>query len=364
MLRALGKFIWRFMVIFSFIVNLVLIIVLIALGVFIFEIKNNVADPLVQGLHRTAVGLDEATIDWTIPVRDSLFVDLQVPINQDTILSTVTEYNDLPVDPISGETLVTLTRDVPLVINNAFIQSPDLTLRNATVNITLPAGTSLPVSLDLEVGLQTDIPVSLDVRAVIPIDETQLTDPIQTLQLLFEPLALGLHNLPSDFNQAGGMVQRVLDGQPINLLALDGTGGINSEPYVDWYGYSVTAGENYPLANSPAPANSVPNRTNIVPLGGIPVLDEQLDWRNILYQNDSTPMLNNTNAINNMLTSGVNPATWNGDGTISPLFALDETTATDITAPTTEQPAESIVPSVGGVNPTSSGIIPTPTTRP
>lgn len=361
MLRALGKFIWRFMVIFSFIVNLVLIIVLLALGLFIFEIKNDVADPLIQGLHRTAVGLDKATIDWTIPVRDSLFVDLQVPINQNSILSTVTEYNGEAVQPIAGETLVTLTRDVPLVINNALIQSPDLTLRNATVNISLPAGTSLPVSLNLEVGLQTDIPVSLDVRAVIPIAETQLTDPIQTLQLLFEPLALGLHNLPSDFNQAGGMVQRVLDGQPIDLLAYDGTGGINPESYVDWYGYSLTAGENYTLANSPAPEASVPNKTNIVPLGGIPVLDERLDWRDHLYVDDETPTSNNTVAINNLLSSVINPATWNGNGTINPLVAQEETTEINASSQAVE-PSTTV--SVGGANPTSSGIIPTPTTRP
>lgn len=359
MLRALGKLIWRFMVIFSFIVNIVLIVVLVALGIFIFEIKNNVADPLVQGLHRTAVGLDKATIDWTIPVRDSLFVDLQVPINQNTILSTVTEYNGQPVPPIAGETLVTLTRDVPLAINNAFIQSPDLTLRNATVNITLPAGTTLPVSLDLEVGLQTDIPVSLDVRAVIPIDETQLTDPINTLKLLFEPLAIGLHNLPSDFNQAGGMIQRILDGQPLNLLAIDGSGGVNEQPYVDWYGYSVTAGENYGLANSPAPAENIPTQTGIIPLGGIPALDALLDDRDDYYVNDQTPKTVNESAETNMLNTSVNPATWNGAGIMGPLVAQEITPE-----PSADTGGDVTSQSVGGAQPTSSGIIPTPTSRP
>lgn len=362
MLRALGKLIWRFMVIFSFIVNLVLIIVLLVLGILIFEIKNNVADPLVQGLHRTAVGLDKATIDWTIPVRDELFIDLDVPINSETILSTVTEYNGQPVEPIAGETLVTLTRDVPLVINNAFIQSPDLTLRNAQVNITLPAGTSLPVSLNLDLGLQTEIPVSLDVRAVIPIEETQLTDPINTLKLLFEPLAIGLHNLPSDFNEAGAMVQRVLDGQPIDLLKNDGTGGINDQPYMDWYGYSQTAGENYDLANSPVPPENVPTYTNIVPLGGIPILDSLLADRAQYYPNEQTPLQINEAARQNMLNSGIDPATWNGDGTIGALVAQEVTPepSTNVTETGTSQTA------VGGssIQPTSSGIIPTPTSRP
>jgi len=361
MLRALGKLIWRFMVIFSFIVNLVLIIVLLVLGILIFEIKNNVADPLVQGLHRTAVGLDKATIDWTIPVRDSIAIDLDVPINPQTILSTVTEYNGQPVEPIAGETLVTLTRDVPLVINNAFIQSPDLTLRNAQVNITLPAGTSLPVSLNLDLGLQTEIPVALDVRAVIPIKETQLTDPINTLKLLFEPLAIGLHNLPSDFNQAGGMVQGVLEGQPLNLLATDGTGGVNDQPYIDWYGYSITAGENYDLANSPVPAQNVPEETFLVPLGGIPVLDAEL--RPELYANDSTPLDNNLQIRDFLQTNpDIVPATWNGEGTIGALVAQEGTP--EPSASVTETGTTQAVGGGSSVQPTSSGIIPTPTSRP
>lgn len=356
MLRSIGKFFWRFMVIFSFIVNVVLVVVLLVLGILIFEIKNNVADPLVQGLHRTAVGLNEATIDWTIPVRDSLGIDLKVPINAGTILSTVTEYNGQPVAPIPGETLVRLTRSVPIVINNALIQSPDLTLRNATVNITLPEGTVLPVALNLEVGLKTEIPVSLDVRAVIPIKETQLTDPIQTLQLLFEPLALGLHNLPGDFNEAGGMITRVFEGKPIDLLATDGTGGINDQAYTGWYGYSMTAGLNYPLANEPAPPQNVPQATGLEPLGGIPILDENLAWRRDLYTDDNTPLQNNINQMNNLIAQGVLPEnTWNGDGVIGPLVPAQ---------PTSQASAQNVQGTdnvnVGGTNSSSSGIIPTP----
>lgn len=363
MLRALGKFLWRFMVIFSFIVNLVLIIVLLVLGLLIFEIKNEVADPLVQGLHRTAVGLDRATIDWTIPVRDSLGIDLLVPINAQTIRSTVTEYNGDPVAPIAGETLVTLTRDVPLIINGAFIQSNDLTLRNAQVNITLPAGTSLPVSLNLDLGLKTEIPVSLDVRAVIPIEETQLTDPIKTLQLLFEPLAIGLHNLPSDFNQAGAMVQRVFNGEPIDLLAINGSGGINDQPYVGWYGYSRTAGENYDLANLPAPPQNVPQKTGIEPLGGIPVLDALLGWRSGLYANDQTPELINEQRINEMALMDVDPSTWNGAGTINALTAQEVDAQIDASSASSSE-GTTLGTGGSGVYPTSSGIIPTPTSRP
>ena len=46
---ALGRFLWRFMVVFSFIVNIILVGVILILGVLIFNIKNDVADPLLEG---------------------------------------------------------------------------------------------------------------------------------------------------------------------------------------------------------------------------------------------------------------------------------------------------------------------------
>ena len=51
-----------------------------------FEIKNQVAQPLVNGLHSSFVGLDQATIDWTIPVRDTIQVQLDIPLETDTVV--------------------------------------------------------------------------------------------------------------------------------------------------------------------------------------------------------------------------------------------------------------------------------------
>ncbi|MGB1288599.1 MAG: hypothetical protein ACPG7F_18845, partial [Aggregatilineales bacterium] len=220
-LRNLGKFIWRFMVIFSFIVNFVLIVVLIGAGLLIFEIKNNVADPLVGGLHSTAVGLEHATIDWTIPVRDNIPVNLDIELNTDTV--------------------VVLSEAVPLSVV-ASIDLPGINAYNvaANVDLSLPAGLELPVTLDVPVPVREYMDVELDVRAVIPLSETQLADPIQTLGLLFEPLALGLHNLPSDFDEAGNAVAQILRSEKkledFNLLSTDGTGGINDQPYNAWAG--------------------------------------------------------------------------------------------------------------------------------
>ena len=314
-LRAIGKWFWRFMIVFSFIVNFILVLVLLLAGLFIFQIKNQVADPLIGGLHSTAIGLDEATIDWVIPVRDELGIELVVPINENTIVSQVTQINDEPVTPIAGETVVKLTRDVPIVINNAFIQSNDLTLRNATVSITLPEGTQLPVALDLAVALETDIPVELDVRAVIPLQETQLHDPFEQLSLLFEPLAIGLHNLPNDFSQAGNFVGKIWNGAPLDnlLLSTDGS-GFNSEAYDAWDGYSVTAGYNYPLFTELYPSDAQALETGITVPGGIPALDALLSRRAAYYENDSTPQTHNEMVIQNLQNDpNINPATYNGD---------------------------------------------------
>jgi hypothetical protein len=297
-----GKWIWRFMIVFSFLVNIILVLVLLLLGLLIFDIKNNVAGPLVTGLHSSFVGLDQATIDWTIPVREDLPINLNVPINASTITSQVTTIGGVPVVPIAGETVVRLTRDVPIQIRGAYITNGGTTVENATVNISLPAGTELPVALDLAINLSTTIPVDLDVRAVIPLEGTQLHDVANNLRLLFEPLARGLENLPNDFGGAAQMVGDALGGRPPNLLA---ESQYSQNP---WPGFSQTAGLNYTLADEPWPLANQPVETGIVSVGGIPALDEQL--RPEVWQAGG-PEAVNAQAQVQMLAVGVEAEAYN-----------------------------------------------------
>lgn len=292
-LRGMGRAIWRFMVIFSFVVNVVLVVVLVALGLLIFEIKNNVAQPLIGGLHGTAVGLRDATIDWTIPVRDNIPVNLNIPLQTDTI--------------------VRLTAPVPLQVN-ATIDLPGINAFgvSANVNLQLPAGLELPVALDLMVPVRERLDVALDVRAVIPLAKTQLVDPVMNLGLLFEPLAIALHNLPSNFDEAGQLVGMLLRSEPLNLLATDGSGGINSEPYVAWPGFGQTAGLNYTLMNQPVPLQNLPIQTGIVPLGGIPFLDALLPERAGLYAEGITPVQVNERARQEMQARNILDTFFNG----------------------------------------------------
>jgi hypothetical protein len=296
-LKTLGKYLWRFMIIFSFIVNIILVIVLIILGLTIFDIKKNIAQPLIEGLHSSFVGLNNATIDWTIPVKDTIHVDRAVAQLDTTIPINV------------SETVVTLTQPVPLTVG-ANISAPGLTVSNATVNLTLPAGTRLPVSLAFDLPVQQnatvslDVPVDLKVRAVIPLDQTQIHDPVENLRLLFEPLVRGLGNLPDNFGQVGPFVSQILSGNAPNLMA--------ETPYSNnpWPGYSTTVGTNYDLSNVEVPANNLPTNTGIVPIGGIPLLDSLV--RPELYQNGNTPASVNQQAITQLQNAGLAAASFNG----------------------------------------------------
>lgn len=283
-LGAVGSTIKNFMIIFSFIVNLVLIIVLVVLGLLIFDIKNNIAQPLIGGLHSSFVGLDESTIDYTIPVRDRIPVVLNIPLET--------------------ETVVVLTEPVPLTVS-AVINLPGVgVLNNAQVNLQLPEGLELPVMLDLNVPVDEEIDVALDVRAVIPIAETQLHDPITNLRLLFEPLARGLHNLPSDFGEAGPFAQRILDGDLPDLLAE------NDYSRNPWPGYSQTAGVAYMLSDEPIPLDHIRLETGVVPTGGIPLLDELL--RPEIYEQGG-PEAVNAQAEARLTELGIDGFFYNGD---------------------------------------------------
>lgn len=281
--KAIGSTIKNFMIVFSFIVNLILVVVVVALLLFIFDIKNNIVTPLVAGLHSSFVGLDESTIDWTIPVRDRIPVVLNVPLNTDTI--------------------VTLTSAVPLSVA-ATIELPGVgTLNNAQVYLQLPAGLELPVHLDLDVPIDEELDIALDVRAVIPLEQTQLHDPFQNLRLLFDPLTRALYNLPGNFNETGDLVGDVLAGRPIDLLA---DNAYTADP---WAGFSRTAGLGYELGFEPVPLANQSVETGIIPAGGIPALDSQV--RPTVYSAGG-PGAINAQAAAYMRSLGIDPYFYSG----------------------------------------------------
>jgi hypothetical protein len=236
-------------ILFSFIVNFVVILVLLFVVLLIFQIKNGIAQPLINGLYSSFAGLDQAKIVTTINVDDTINVKDIIPVRLDI--------------PLQQETNVVLTREVPLRVPASFTLRDGTTL-NGTVSIALPAGLSLPVALDLHVPVDSTlpidikVPVHLKVPVNIALSETQLHDPFANLQLLFDPFVRLLGNLPSEWDQVFPFIANIMSGKAPNLMA--------SNKYIDnpWPGFRTGLGTPDPnSANSGQTGgpgnNGVPN---------------------------------------------------------------------------------------------------------
>ena len=182
----------------SFITNIVFLIVLILLLMQLFQIKNGILEPLVDGLHRNFVGLDEAVIIRTIEVSDNVPVIFDLPVNQ--------------------RTNVTLTENVPIAANATFTLPGGGGLINGRVDIVLPQNLVLPVELSMNVPVNTQIPIELPVDVEIPLNETQLHDPFVNLRNLLEPYVRVLDNLPDRWSQVPDFLIDVIQGEGVNLL--------------------------------------------------------------------------------------------------------------------------------------------------
>lgn len=184
---------WRFAVLFSFVVNVILLLVVAGLIGLVFQIKASVAQPIVGGLHDSFQQMQQASIVSTIAVSDTIMVNDTIPVVFDL--------------PLTQNTIVTTT--APLVINGATvnIQSGGLSL-NAAADIILPAGTGLPVQLSLSVPVSQTVPVVLTVPVQIqvpvniPLAQTQLNAPFTQLAGIVGPYDALLTSLPSSWTEA------------------------------------------------------------------------------------------------------------------------------------------------------------------
>ena len=150
-----GKFLpafWTVSAIFSLLVNILLIAVLISFGRNFFALKALVTNGLVNGLSDNLALMDKAHIVTTVPVQ-----------------TTVQLQDDLPVVfdvPLKQNSQVTLTRatevDATTFINGALVP----------LNVTLPAGTPLQLTLDVTIPVSQSVPVDLTVPVslLVPLD--------------------------------------------------------------------------------------------------------------------------------------------------------------------------------------------------
>jgi hypothetical protein len=188
-------------IMFSFVVNLILVVVLSVMISPLFQFKSGMVEPLLYDLDRAFLGLGETDIETTVAVDQAIGIQFDLPLDQPL---------DLDFDlPINQETVVVLTQAVPLNNLSARFNLPGGGGQiNGTVSLSLPAGMQLPIRLDLAVPVETTVPVqmtvpvsqSVQVRMVIPVEiplgDAGLDAAVQELRDVFVPLRTGLERMP------------------------------------------------------------------------------------------------------------------------------------------------------------------------
>ncbi len=157
---------WTVAGVLSVIVNIILIVVLVVVGQQLFTLKQLVNDHLLGGLYANFILMDRAHIKTNITVEDTIPIKFDLPISKDTV---VVLNQETPVDKV----LVQINTG-SLVINSY-------------ARIVLPAGTNLPIHLELTVPVETQIPITLNVPVDIPLEQTELHQPFVGLQKVVSP---------------------------------------------------------------------------------------------------------------------------------------------------------------------------------
>ncbi len=181
--EKIGPAFWTVTSILSLIVNIILIVILVTLARQLFSLKEVVQTQLLGGLYGNFVKMDGAHIRATIPVQTNVPAKFDLPLNTTTVV-TLTENTVIPRATIYD------------------FRSGTLTITNATSNIILPAGTQLPIALNLTVPVDQQIPVSLNVEVDIPLNQTELHEPFVGLQEVVRPYYNLLGETPNSWQEA------------------------------------------------------------------------------------------------------------------------------------------------------------------
>lgn len=161
----------------SMIINLILIIVVVILINQVGAIKMTLASILGQ-LDSSFQGLGAATI------VDTIKIDQQVPVRFDL--------------PLSQDTTVVTQAPVPINAYATFSLGQFGSI-NGNVSLALPAGTSLPVHLELNVPVSNTIRVAFDQPISIPLAAKGLGPVVAQLRSALGPLIGVVEQLPDAF---------------------------------------------------------------------------------------------------------------------------------------------------------------------
>ncbi len=161
----------------SMVINLILIIVVFVLINQVGAIKTTLANVLGQ-LDSAFEGLGAASIRDTIKINQQVPVRFELPLNQDTVVTTRG-----PV-PINTQATFSLGQFGSI---------------NGVVSLQLPAGTQLPVHLELNVPVSNSIPVVFDQPINIPLAERGLGPVVAKLRSALGPIIGVVQQLPDRF---------------------------------------------------------------------------------------------------------------------------------------------------------------------
>ncbi|NPA06205.1 MAG: hypothetical protein GXO54_02240 [Chloroflexi bacterium] len=184
----LGPAFWTLGALFSFALNIALIVAVLLLLRQVFVLKTLVQDQLLGGLVENFRKMDEAVIRTEVVVNDTIPVQFDLPVQFEL--------------PVETETVVVLTQDTSIRGARVDLRTGGLIIQNAPADIVLPAGTKLPIRLSIVVPVNTvvpvdtRIPVTLRVPVAIPLRETELHEPFVGLQRVLEPYQHLLEGLP------------------------------------------------------------------------------------------------------------------------------------------------------------------------
>ncbi|MBN1875649.1 MAG: hypothetical protein JXA33_15595 [Anaerolineae bacterium] len=172
----------NFAIIFSFIVNIILVLVLLLSPVPLFRAKSEIAEPILTDLDAAFASLGETNIQSIVYIQDTMPVVFDLPLDQ--------------------RTNVVLIDAVPLNANATFFLPGGGGAINGTVSLNLPNGMALPVALSMTVPVSTTVPVVMEVPVSIPLAEAGMAPAIEKLRNVFRPITGFLQTLPDSIGDA------------------------------------------------------------------------------------------------------------------------------------------------------------------
>ena len=183
----------------SFVLNMASLILVLLLLMQVFQLKNGIVEPLLDGTHRSIAGLDAAVLEGSGTASGDVSLAFDLAVRQTTSL--------------------VLTEEVPLAANAAFTLPGGGGVINGRVDIVLPRSLVLPVRLDLSVPVSTRFAVELPADVRINVRESELHPPLQAWRDLLTPYVRVLDNSPRAWGEMPDFVRDALRGEGVNLVA-------------------------------------------------------------------------------------------------------------------------------------------------